>query len=46
MVIKLQQRAIGVDAADTKNAEVEAELRDKIEGRFANDTAVAISISA
>ena len=41
MIIKLQQRAIAVDAADAKNAEVETELRDKIQGRFPNDPAVA-----
>ena len=41
MIIKLQQRAVAVDAADPENAEVEAELRDKIEGRFADNPAVA-----
>ncbi len=34
MIIKLQQRAIAVYAADAENAEVEAELRDKVEGGF------------
>ena len=41
MIIKLQQRAIAVDAADAKNAEVETELRDKIEGRLADNPAIA-----
>ncbi|VGP97494.1 hypothetical protein SB00610_04782 [Klebsiella quasipneumoniae subsp. similipneumoniae] len=41
MIIKLQQRAIAVDAADAENAEVETELRDKIEGSFSDDPAVA-----
>ena len=41
MIIKLQQRAIAVDAADAENAEVETELRDKVEGGFPDDPAVA-----
>lgn len=41
MIIKLQQRAIAVDAADAENAEVETELRDKVEGGFSDDPAVA-----
>ncbi|SAB15001.1 Uncharacterised protein [Enterobacter hormaechei] len=41
MVIKLQQRAVGVDAADPQNAEIEAKLRDKIERRFADNAPVA-----
>lgn len=40
MIIKLQQRAIAVYAADAENAEVEAELRDKVEGGFPDDPAV------
>ena len=41
MVIKLQQRAVAVDTADPQNAEVEAELRDKVEGRFTDNAPVA-----
>ncbi|CDU34634.1 Protein of unknown function [Escherichia coli D6-113.11] len=41
VVIELQQRAVAVDAADPQNAEIKAELGDKIERRFADDPAIA-----
>ncbi|STJ21677.1 CP4-6 prophage; partial regulator of insertion element IS911A [Escherichia coli] len=41
VVIELQQRAVAIDAAYPQNAEIKAELGDKIERRFANDPAIA-----
>lgn len=41
VVIELQQRAVAIDAAYLQNAEIKAELGDKIERRFANDPAIA-----
>lgn len=35
VVIELQQRAVAIDAAYPQNAEIKAELGDKIERRFA-----------
>ncbi len=40
MIVKLQQRAVHIDAADTENAVVEAELRNKVERGFAHNPAI------
>ena len=40
MIVELQQRAVAVDAADPQNAEIQTELGNKVERRFANDAAV------
>ena len=41
VIIKLQQRTVAVDAADPQNAEIEAELRDKVERRLTDNSTVA-----
>lgn len=40
VVIEFQQRAVAIDAADPQNAEIKAELGDKIERCFADDPAI------
>ncbi len=41
VVIELQQRAVAIDATNPQNAEIKAELGDKIERRFAYDPTIA-----
>jgi hypothetical protein len=40
MIVKLQQRTISVNAADAKNAEVQTELRNKVQRGFADNPTV------
>jgi len=40
VIIKLQQRTVGINTADPQDAEIETELGDKIQRGFANNPAV------
>ena len=46
VIVEIEQRAVGIDAADADDAEIDAELADQVDRRLADDAAVAAAHDA